>query len=139
MFETIKRKALSLQDESCEREWGRSIILRAEEDLSDQVTKCSYREKFLVFNPGSCITLESHSGYCEVWIGDRDFRYMLEINGRIEERIAKQYERIYIPQGKKHKIINPHDTKLNIFEIQMGEAIRPDDKMQYTEEDRRWN
>lgn len=139
MFEVIKRKALSLRDASCEREWGWSIILQTEEDSSDKVTTCSYREKFLIFNPGSSITLESHSGYSEVWIGDRDFRYILEINGRIEKRIAKQYERIYIPQGKKHKIINPHETELSIFEIQIGEDIRPDDKIQYTEEDRRCN
>ncbi len=138
MFETVKLTALALQDKSCEREWGHSIILRTDESLSGKTATCSYREKFLVFNPRSSIILESHSGYCEVWVGDKDFCYVIEIDGQIKKRTAKQYERIYIPLGKKHKIINPHDSELNIFEVQLGN-IRADDKVQYAKEDKRYN
>lgn len=132
MFDSVKQNALSLADETTNRDWGRSIILRADTN-SDGVI--FYREKFLVFNPGASIVLESHTGYDEIWMPDSEMTYFLEVSDILtDKRIAKKHERVFVPRGKKHKIINHNAHTLCIFEIQTG-AIDPNDKQQYGDED----
>lgn len=132
MFDTIKQHALSLIDETTIRNWGQSIILRV--DTSDNETTF-YREKFLLFHPGASIVLESHINYDEIWIPDSSMTYFLEEdNSLVHKCIAKKYERVFVPRGKKHKIINHNNKTLCIFEIQTG-VIDPNDKQQYSDED----
>jgi mannose-1-phosphate guanylyltransferase/mannose-6-phosphate isomerase len=132
MFNSVKQNALSLADETTNRDWGRSIILRADTN-SDGVI--FYREKFLVFNPGASIVLESHTDYDEIWIPDSEMTYFLEVSDMLtNKQIAKKHERVFVPRGKKHKIINHNTHTLCIFEIQTG-VIDPNDKQQYGDED----
>jgi len=134
MFNKIKQFAMSLDSDKNIREWGRSITLRS--DISDiNLLVCNYREKFLILNPKSSIILETHSKYNEVWIADNEFDYLLEDeNKQIVKHRSEKFERVFIPKGYKHKLINPNDVNLNIFEIQTGQ-IKDDDKIQYKEED----
>jgi len=130
-MEDIKKRALALSDSRNRRDWGMSIVIRNEtKDGAD------YREKFLVFNPCSSICLERHEGYSEIWVADGSFEYYLEAdNGKLQKYHAAENEKICIPVGKKHKIINPNSKTLHIFETQTG-TIRDDDKAQFFEEDK---
>lgn len=131
MFESIKLCAQSHTSEKSERAWGKSIVLETKSNNKDS---CYYREKFLIFKPGASIVLESHSGYDEVWVSDGSFNYILETDEELLRFTAQKYERVVIPRGKKHKIINCRDEELCIFEIQMGK-IDPLDKCQFKSED----
>ena len=131
MFDSVKKYALSLANETADRQWGKSIILRA--DTNDKGVTY-YREKFLVFNPGASIVLESHSNYDEIWIPDSEMTYLLEVDNTIMgKQIAKRHERVFIPRGKKHKISNLNNHILYIFEIQTG-IINSSDKQQYSDD-----
>lgn len=121
VFNEIKKHALSLANDDNIRTWGYSITLRSDSISADNLTY-EYREKFLVFGPRGSIVLESHVGYSEIWTADRKFEYAIEdANGRIVKRRANKFERVYIPKGCKHKIINTNKTILNIFEVQIGQ------------------
>lgn len=131
MFEMIKKDALLKVSLSTKRKWGASIILSSSFDKD----YCYYREKFLIFNPRSAIPLESHKHHHEVLIGDSNFVVILEHNnGFIKYQIDK-FSRFCIPKDTKHKIINPGESRLNIFEIQTG-VIKDDDKIQFLAEDK---
>ncbi|MEK7621524.1 MAG: hypothetical protein AAB395_04205 [Patescibacteria group bacterium] len=132
MFDSIKSYALLVSNETTKRDWGQSIILR--EDFTDDGV-VFYREKFLIFNPGASIILESHSDYDEIWMPDSTLTYALELNdSKVVKHFAQKHERIFISRDKKHKIINDNSYKLCIFEIQIG-TIMNDDKIQYKKED----
>lgn len=134
MFDQIKKNALTLVGDNNIRDWGYSIVLRSDRlTLGKEI--CSYREKFLVLKPKKSITLESHVNYSEVWTADGIFEYILEDkNGQLSRYRASKFERIFIPKGRIHKIVNSNKICLNIFEIQVGE-ISDNDKVQYIEGD----
>ncbi|HET6747263.1 MAG TPA: hypothetical protein VFH06_04115 [Candidatus Saccharimonadales bacterium] len=73
MLDHIEAHALTLYTKDNDRDWGKSITLRTV-PINDDVS--SYREKFLIFKPGSSITLEKHLEYDEVWIANRPFDYI---------------------------------------------------------------
>ena len=131
MLDSVKLHALSISDESTQRDWGQSIIIKAESRNDETVF---YREKFLIFKPGASIILESHSDYDEIWIPNNTLTYIKETDNELVEYVAKEHERIFIPRGIKHKIINDNTHELCIFEIQVGK-IDPTDKQQYIDED----
>lgn len=131
MFDFIKQVAIPMIDSSTSRDWGQSIVLRNEKRSG----KVVYREKFLIFKPYASIVLESHDNYDEIWMPDNNLIYYLENEtGNITKYAGVQYERILVCRGKKHKIINPGNTKMCIFEIQIGH-IDSTDKRIYLSED----
>lgn len=135
MFNQIKKHALTLVGDNNIRDWGYSIVLRCDSLTLDNLT-CNYREKFLVLKPQKSIILESHANYSEVWTADGTFEYVLEDqNGQLNRYRAGKFERIFIPKGRNHKIINSNKIYLNIFEIQVGE-ISDNDKIQYIADDK---
>ncbi len=135
MFNRIKKQALALYSDKNKRDWGRSITLRSD-NSNVELSEYFYREKFLTLNPKASIILESHAKYSEVWVANNSFEYYLEDgNGQVIKQVAKKFERIFIQKGLKHKIINPNETLLDIFEIQIGQ-IKDDDKTKYFKEDK---
>jgi hypothetical protein len=126
IFKKIEGELAQRTLDGTDRDWGQSIILAQSEDGHGKVVG---REKFLIFKPGGSILLEKHMNYSEMWLGDSRFEYVLEDeHGNLNTHTAQPYERVFIPKGRKHKIICL-DT-LRIFEVQMG-VIENSDKVQF--------
>lgn len=135
MFDYIKKNAISAMSDKNIRDWGFSITIRSEISTANNRVY-DYREKFLVFKPRKSIILESHVNHSEVWMADDNMEYILEDErGKLNRHIAKKFDRVFVAKGRKHKIMNPNKTELNVFEIQTG-CIKDNDKMQYAEEDK---
>lgn len=126
IFKKLESELAQMALDGTERDWGQSIVLAQSEDVDGKVIG---REKFLIFKPGASIRLEKHTNYSELWLGDSQFEYVLEDEyGGLNQHTAQPYERVFIPKGKKHKIICL--DSLRIFEVQMG-VIENGDKVQY--------
>lgn len=126
IFKKLEDELAQLSLDGTDREWGQSIVLAQFEDGDGKVIG---RQKFLIFKPRASILLEKHMNYSELWLGDNEFEYILEDEqGALNRLVAQPYERIFIPKGRKHRIICL--DALKIFEVQMG-IIENTDKIQY--------
>lgn len=116
MFKAVLKQSLRCKDR-VNRNWGFYITFKNIKKEEDVI----FREKLLAFSPKSQTQLQRHFHKDEIWISDSSFNYSLESeDDLVKEYIAKPYERVFIPKGKKHNIINNSDDFVYIFEMQTG-------------------
>ena len=93
-----------------------------------------FRVKKLHLNPQSSISLQKHQKRSEHWVIVKGVAKI--IIGK-EQFICKKNESVFVPKGKKHRIIN--DSKKNcleIIEVQSGNYCEEDDIIRYADD---WN
>lgn len=85
-------------------------------------------EKIVVVNPTGVLSLQSHNHRSELWT---------ILSGSAEVTIDDQVinlrpgEKIFIPQGAKHRIANRGDIFLVFHEYQMGQILDENDIVRY--------
>ena len=104
------------------RPWGRFDILHNE---------TYFKSKIIRIEPGQKISYQSHSKRAEHWI-------MVKGEGIVilndQEKLLKQGEHIFIPQGAKHRIINRTNTSVEFIEVQVGTYFGEDDIIRFNDE-----
>ena len=99
--------------------WGSFEIL-------DQGNK--YTIKKIIVDPGGQLSLQSHQHRSEHWL-------IAEGNAEviIDKNIykLKENEKIFIPQGAKHRLINCYKKKLVVIEMWFGDILDENDIKRY--------
>lgn len=98
-----------------ERPWGKYFVLADESN---------YKLKRIEVNPGQRLSYQFHHHRQEFWtIVQGDAVVILD-----EKEIHLSYgENIFIPQGAKHRIVNPTEKPLIFIEVQTGTYFGEDD------------
>lgn len=98
-----------------ERPWGKYFVLADEPH---------YKLKRIEVNPGQRLSYQFHHHRQEFWtIVQGDAVVILD-----EKEIHLSYgENIFIPQGAKHRIVNPTEKPLIFIEVQTGTYFGEDD------------
>lgn len=126
IFDILRQHTDELENFT-ERPWGKF----AEVHLSYSGDDLVHRQKLLIVEPNTKLTLHHHLNYSELWMGEIAFDYILEDeNGELIQLTAEPYERVYIHPERKHTIINTNDEHLHIFEIQTG-TIHDSDNIKF--------
>ena len=105
------------------RPWGKFEVLRD--------TDC-FKSKVIHVNPKQRLSYQSHKKRSEHWVivkGNPE----ITLNNVVHH--LKPGESIYIPQGAKHRIRNPHETEVVEFvEVQVGTYFGEDDITRYEDD-----
>lgn len=98
-----------------ERPWGKYFVLADESN---------YKLKRIEVNPGQRLSYQFHHHRQEFWtIVQGNAVVILD-----EKEIPLSYgENIFIPQGAKHRIVNPTEKPLIFIEVQTGTYFGEDD------------
>jgi len=105
-----------------ERPWGRFCI------LSDTPT---HKVKRLEIEPGKRLSLQSHARRHELWSVVSGVA-QVELDGQ-QSRLSPA-DHISIPQGTKHRVMNPGEELLVIIEVQLGDYFGEDDIIRYEDD-----
>ena len=98
------------------RPWGYYTILE---------TGKTHRVNRLSINPGKKISFQFHKRRSETWTVIEGMAEIIKDNEKI---ILSPSQSVFIPQGMKHQISNPHTTdELTIIETQIGDYLDEDD------------
>lgn len=104
------------------RPWGRFDILHNEP---------YFKSKIIRIESGQKISYQSHAQRAEHWI-------MVKGEGLVilndQEKLLKQGEHIFIPQGAKHRIINSTNQVIEFIEVQVGSYFGEDDIIRYNDD-----
>jgi mannose-1-phosphate guanylyltransferase/mannose-6-phosphate isomerase len=108
------------------RPWGSFEILRDTRD---------FKSKVIYVNPGHQLSYQSHAKRAEHWVIVKGHPEVV-LNDVIHR--LKPGESIYIPQGAKHRIRNPHESEVVEFvEVQVGSYFGEDDIVRYSDDYKR--
>ena len=108
------------------RPWGKFEVLRDTD---------SFKSKLIHVNPGHQISYQSHTKRSEHWVIIKGHPEVLldEVNHSL-----KPGQSIYVPQGTKHRIRNPHPTEVvELVEVQVGTYFGEDDIIRYQDDYKR--
>jgi len=122
-----KRDDVRLIEHSFEyRPWGKFEILRDTDD---------FKSKVIHVNPGQQLSYQSHTKRAEHWVIVRGQPEVI-LNDQLHR--LKPGESIFIPQGAKHRIRNPHEFEIVEFvEVQVGSYFGEDDIVRYQDDYKR--
>ncbi len=125
--ELIKMKNPNAHDHLFEiRPWGKFEILRDSD---------GYKSKVIHINPGQQISYQSHNKRSEHWV---IISGTAEVTLNEELHHPKPGQSIYVGQGVKHRIRNPHPTEvLEFVEVQVGSYFGEDDIIRYQDDYKR--
>jgi mannose-1-phosphate guanylyltransferase/mannose-6-phosphate isomerase len=105
------------------RPWGKFEILRDTEN---------FKSKVILVNPGQQLSYQSHKHRAEHWVIVKGNPEVV-LNDVVHK--LKAGESIFIPQGAKHRIRNPHATDVVEFiEVQVGTYFGEDDIIRYQDD-----
>ncbi|RKQ60627.1 mannose-1-phosphate guanylyltransferase/mannose-6-phosphate isomerase [Thermovibrio guaymasensis] len=92
-----------------------------------------FKVKKLFVDPGKALSLQLHKFRSEHWVVVRgEAEVLIEgENGSLRRVILKENESIYVPKGKKHKLINSTSSPLEIIEVQVGNYLGEDDIIRF--------
>jgi len=92
-----------------------------------------FKVKKLFVDPGKALSLQLHKFRSEHWVVVRgEAEVLIEgENGSLRRVILKENESIYVPKGKKHKLINSTSSPLEIIEVQVGNYLGEDDIVRF--------
>lgn len=108
------------------RPWGRFEVLR---DTAD------FKSKVIHVNPGQQLSYQSHAKRAEHWVIIKGHPEVV-LNDVVHA--LKPGESIYIPQGAKHRIRNPHASEsVEFVEVQVGTYFGEDDIVRYQDDYKR--
>jgi mannose-1-phosphate guanylyltransferase/mannose-6-phosphate isomerase len=108
------------------RPWGRFEVLR---DTTE------FKSKVIHVNPGQQLSYQSHAKRAEHWVIVRGNPEVV-LNDVVHA--LKPGESIYIPQGAKHRIRNPHASEtVEFVEVQVGTYFGEDDIIRYQDDYKR--
>ena len=88
----------------------------------------NFKVKELVVRPHQKLSLQSHSKRAEHWVVVMG-RPFLTCGEDRREFVPGQY--LFIPQGAKHRIENPGNEPVHIFEVQTGSYLGEEDIIRY--------
>ncbi|HMQ09897.1 MAG TPA: mannose-1-phosphate guanylyltransferase/mannose-6-phosphate isomerase [Oligoflexia bacterium] len=83
-----------------------------------------HQVKHIVVNPGQKLSLQYHHHRSEHWTVVSGIA-LVTING--EEKILKENESVFIPQGVSHRLENKGTEALHLIEVQYGSYLGEDD------------
>ncbi len=101
------------------RPWGSYVSLVEDDD---------WQVKLIDVSPGGTLSLQMHHHRSEHWIVVSGTA-RVEINESIS--ILCQNESTYIPQGSKHRLMNPGKIPLRLIEVQSGSYLGEDDIIRF--------
>jgi mannose-6-phosphate isomerase-like protein (cupin superfamily) len=104
------------------RPWGRFEILKEEN---------YFKSKVIQVKPGQRISYQSHQFRAEHWIVVKGTATVI-LND--EEKVVKQGQHIFIPQGAKHRIVNSTNSMVEFIEVQVGVSFAEDDITRYQDD-----
>jgi mannose-1-phosphate guanylyltransferase/mannose-6-phosphate isomerase len=108
------------------RPWGRFEVLR---------DTAAFKSKVIHVNPGQQLSYQSHAKRAEHWVIVRGHPEVV-LNDVVHA--LKPGESIYIPQGAKHRIRNPHASEtVEFVEVQVGTYFGEDDIVRYQDDYKR--
>jgi mannose-1-phosphate guanylyltransferase / mannose-6-phosphate isomerase len=88
-----------------------------------------HQVKRIVVKPGARLSLQRHKHRAEHWTvvkGVAEVTVGMEI-GKLDVKIVKENETIYIPLHAIHRMANPGKTPMAIIEVQYGDYLGEDD------------
>ncbi|MBT8540445.1 mannose-1-phosphate guanylyltransferase/mannose-6-phosphate isomerase [Polynucleobacter paneuropaeus] len=83
-----------------------------------------FKVKRIQVKPGASLSLQMHHHRAEHWIVVKG---TAEITNGDQVIILTENQSTYIPQGQKHRLVNPGKTPLEIIEVQSGGYLGEDD------------
>lgn len=104
------------------RPWGMYEVLDAGE---------GFKVKRIEVKPGQRLSLQSHERRSEHWVVVRGVALVTRDK---EEITVATGEHIDIPQGARHRIMNPGGEKMIFVEVQSGEYLGEDDIVRYEDD-----
>lgn len=103
-----------------ERPWGYYRVLHEAPGI---------KVKELTVNPGQSLSMQRHQHRAEYWLvaKGRAKVNLIGVTGRTGYQDLELHDEVDIPVGDWHQLCNPHDTPLQIVEIQYGERCDEED------------
>lgn len=111
--------AAPLSHPDVERPWGASTSIETGE---------RYQVKRLTVSPGGSLSLQLHRHRSEHWVVVKG-RARVTRGPHVLDLIEN--ESIFIPQGMKHRLENPHAEPLEVIEVQVGDYLGEDDIVRF--------
>jgi len=87
-----------------------------------------FKVKRIQVKPGASLSLQMHKHRSEHWIVVKG---TAEITNGDKVIILNENQSTYIPQGQKHRLVNPGKTPLEIIEVQSGNYLGEDDIVRF--------
>jgi mannose-1-phosphate guanylyltransferase/mannose-6-phosphate isomerase len=87
-----------------------------------------FKVKRIQVKPGASLSLQMHKHRSEHWIVVKG---VAEITNGDKVVILNENQSTYIPQGQKHRLVNPGKTPLEIIEVQSGSYLGEDDIVRF--------
>jgi mannose-1-phosphate guanylyltransferase/mannose-6-phosphate isomerase len=87
-----------------------------------------FKVKRINVSPGAGLSLQMHHLRAEHWIVVRG---VAEVTNGDQVIILTENQSTYIPQGQKHRLVNPGKTTLEIIEVQTGSYLGEDDIIRF--------
>ena len=102
-------------NEHGERPWGSWTVLDAGQ---------GFCVKRIVVAPGQRLSLQYHNHRAENWVIISG-RGEVELDG--EQIAVRGGDHVHIPQGARHRVLNPSSEMLKILELQSGDVLDEED------------
>lgn len=104
------------------RPWGRFEVLRDTE---------RFKSKVIDVDPGQRLSYQAHDHRSEHWIIVRGNPEVV-----LDDEVIRlgPGDHIYIPQGAKHRILNPTDEPVTFVEVQLGTYFGEDDIVRFEDD-----
>lgn len=87
-----------------------------------------FKVKRIQVKPGASLSLQMHHHRAEHWIVVKG---TAQITNGEQVIILTENQSTYIPQGQKHRLVNPGKTPLEIIEVQSGGYLGEDDIVRF--------
>jgi mannose-1-phosphate guanylyltransferase/mannose-6-phosphate isomerase len=87
-----------------------------------------FQVKHITVKPGASLSLQMHQHRSEHWVVVSG---IAEVTRGDDVFTIKANESTYIPQGVKHRLMNPSDENLEIIEVQSGSYLGEDDIVRF--------
>ncbi len=87
-----------------------------------------FKVKRIQVKPGASLSLQMHHHRAEHWIVVKG---IAEITNGDQVITLQENQSTFIPQGQKHRLVNPSNTPLEIIEVQSGEYLGEDDIVRF--------
>lgn len=104
------------------RPWGRYEVLAAADH---------FKAKVITVLPRARLSYQSHEHREEHWIVVRGAGQVI-LDGAARD--VKTGDYIFIPKGCRHRLMNPHDSGLQVVEVQLGSYFGEDDITRYQDD-----
>lgn len=118
----VKNDKLTKEHVFENRPWGRFEVLK------DQG---HFKSKIIRVDAGQKLSYQSHAKRAEHWILVKG-QAIVVLND--QEISIKAGEHIFIPQGAKHRIMNPTQSVVEFIEVQVGSYFGEDDIVRYQDD-----